>query len=496
MGKLNIGWAEESLVHPTKKVALAGQFYERISQYVESDVTATAMAVDVDGEQTIFVSVDIVKITTELLTLARKLVSEANSEIDTDKIIITATHTHTSLGTVSGTKTTIETLSKFMPEGKSYQTIVDTENPELLSPKEAAVHVANKIAKAIVDAWNNRKPALYANAFGRAVVGFCRRVTYDDGSAQMWGDTNTANFVSLEGVNDSGIELLYIYDTDKNLTGVVANIACPSQILEHQSFISSDYWGKAKEYLRKKLGENIYLLGLGGAGGDQCPRDLVRWVHSPACAKDPNIARPNLIDRVAGPSMFDLEGCRLVGKRIANEIISVYEEITELNDDVILKHKNIALDLPLRKATIEQYKEAVREIEYYMAKNKDKDSFNYADNAAMHVYAGTINRYNIQQTKEIVQCEIHIVRFGDVAFATNPFELFLDYGNRIKARSTSKQTFILQLTCGGLGYLPTEKAEKAGHYSAYISSGNVGHEGGDLLVRRSITEINQMFEEE
>ena len=45
-----IGWGEESLV-PSKKVRLAGQFYERISQYVESEITATAMAVEADGEQ-------------------------------------------------------------------------------------------------------------------------------------------------------------------------------------------------------------------------------------------------------------------------------------------------------------------------------------------------------------------------------------------------------------------------------------------------------------
>ena len=34
MGKIFIGWAEESLV-PDKKVSLAGQFFERISEYVE-----------------------------------------------------------------------------------------------------------------------------------------------------------------------------------------------------------------------------------------------------------------------------------------------------------------------------------------------------------------------------------------------------------------------------------------------------------------------------
>lgn len=66
---------------------------------------------------------------------------------------------------------------------------------------------------------------------------------------------------------------------------------------------------------------------------------------------------------------------------------------------------------------------------------------------------------------------------GDIAIATDTMELFLDFGNRIKARSYAEQTFIVQLCCGNGGYLPTEKAEKAGHYSAYISSGNVGHEG-------------------
>lgn len=53
--------------------------------------------------------------------------------------------------------------------------------------------------------------------------------------------------------------------------------------------------------------------------------------------------------------------------------------------------------------------------------------------------------------------------------------------------------FVVQLCCGSLGYLPTEKAERAGHYSTYISSGLVGHDGGDMLARVSIKEINEMF---
>lgn len=491
MGKMLIGWAEESLV-PDKKVSLAGQFYERISESVDSEITATAMAIEADGEQAIIISCDLTGVEYTLLEAIRERVAALTDEVDPQKIIIGATHTHAAMKYSTELSVAVEILNEYLPEGKKYTKLVEADK-SVLSAREAFDFLVERIALAAKKAWDNRKEAMYANAFGRAPIGFCRRVCYNDGSAQMWGDTNTGTFTALEGGNDSGIELMYIFDGNKKLTGIVANIACPSQILEHRNFISADYWGEAKKRLRKEFGEEIYLLAMCGAGGDQCPRDLIRWQEPETPVNDPNISRPNVIERTADPSMFDLSGCRLAGKRVANEIISVFEEVTEIKEDIPFEHKALILDLPLRKATINDYKTAVREIEYYVDKNKDQDQFNYKDSAAMHVYAGTINRYRQQQTQEIVPTEVHLIRFGDIAIATNPFELFLDYGNYMKARSFAKQTFIMQLTCGMLGYLPTERAEQGGHYSAYISSGHVGHEGGDQLARRSVTEINKMF---
>ena len=148
----------------------------------------------------------------------------------------------------------------------------------------------------------------------------------------------------------------------------------------------------------------------------------------------------------------------------------------------------------MRKATKTEYNNAVREIEYYVNKTAENGVFTFEDNAKCYVHSGLIGRYRVQQFTELYPIESHIVHFGDLAFATNPFELFLDFGNRLKARSYAAQTFVVQLCCGKGGYLPTAKAEKAGHYSAYITRGNVGHEGGDLLVREQLKEINEMFE--
>lgn len=498
MSQLLIGWAEESIV-PEKKVSLAGQLYERISDYVESDISVTAMAVECDGEQMILASVDVVALRKEMVDLARKKLAQLTNEIDVKKLIVCATHTHTSLKMAIKTdymgRETVGILNEFLPKGKTYTKLVSADE-NVLTPEEGTEWVTDKIAIAAKRAWDSRSEALFTNEFGRAAVGMCRRVSYDDGSAKMWGDTNTANFVAMEGGNDSGIELLYTFDKNKKLRGIVANIACPAQILEQRSFISSDYWGRVKTILREKFGEDVYLLGVCGAAGDQCPRDLVRWVDPETPIDDPNVMRTNSIKRKADPSMYDISGCKRVGKRIANELIAVFDEITELKDEAIFKHKIIQMDLPLRKATMEEYNHAVREMEYYVEKNKDKEVFNFEDNARMQVHAGTIKRYREQQFMEVVPVEVHVIRLGDISIVTNPFELFLDYGNRMKARSYSEQTFIVQLCNGALGYLPTEKAEKAGHYSAYISSGWVGHEGGDLLVRKIIEEINDMWKEQ
>ena len=87
------------------------------------------------------------------------------------------------------------------------------------------------------------------------------------------------------------------------------------------------------------------------------------------------------------------------------------------------------------------------------------------------------------------------MRLGNIAIATNPFELFLDYGNQIKARSKAEQTFLIQLANGSEGYLPTKKAEEGGHYSAFISSWIVGHVGGEQLVRETLQDIHRLFED-
>ncbi len=500
MNTLKMGWSEIDIT-PDKKASLQGQFAERISEYVEKPITATALAIEFDDEQAILVSVDINGVSYNLIDEIRKRIAFENVEIDTKKVIFAATHTHTAplypryqSTAKCGMKQTFRSiLEQELPEGRKYiENVNVSQNRDIITPDEMFDLLSERLTKVTLNAWKNRKTSYVSNEFGRAVVGQCRRVTYKDGTAKMWGDTYTEIFEELEGGNDSGIELLYVFDENKKLTGVVSNIACPAQCVQHRLFISPDFWGEVKMHLRKKFGEDTYLLALCGISGDQCPVDLVRWVEPESDLNDPNIIRNDPPKRKAGPSMFDIDGMKKIGKRISTEIIDIYEEGLEIKREIpVFEHKVKMLTLPVRKVTEDDVRKAKQGIrEYIIAKN---DNVNYNDTAYLNGYLGDIAREHLQKLMSELEVEIHILRIGNIVIATNPFEPFLKYGNQIKATSKAEQTFLVQLAGGFEGYIPTEKAEKGGHYSGFIASGIVGHEGGDILVEETVKSINKMF---
>lgn len=497
MRKLKMGWSEIDIT-PEKgtKIGLDGQFYDRITDEVESPITVTALVLDNGIDQIIMCSCDVAAVADNLYKTVIKVIKE-KTDIPTDKIIISAVHTHTSYvyHQERDLPLAMDYLKTVLPKDMEY--VYEENDDKMLEPEIALNFLVKKISEAIIKAWENREEGYFIPAFGRAAVGMCRRVQYDDNTAKMWGETNLANFECLEGGNDNGVELIYIFDKNRGLSGVVANIACPAQIVEQRSFISSDYWGKAKENLRKYFkNDNLKLLALCGAAGDQCPRDLVRWVEPETPIKDPNVKHLHVVEHRADPSMFDISGLKLVGKRVSNEIINVYEELdlSKMKNDAVIEHRETGMTFPLRRVTISEYENAKKQIDDYI-KNNRGHHVNFDDNARLYIYSGIIDRYNTQQNVNSFKGNVHIIRFDDMAIMSSPFELYLDFGNQIKARSCAKQTFIIQLANGWSGYLPTKKAEEHGHYSAYVSSGTTGHEGGDILVRETLDNIKEMFDD-
>ena len=101
--------------------------------------------------------------------------------------------------------------------------------------------------------------------------------------------------------------------------------------------------------------------------------------------------------------------------------------------------------------------------------------------------------YEAGNVAEPVPTEVHVLRLGDLALATNPFELFLDYGLRIKACSPAAQTLVVQLAAGCGWYLPTARAVAGGGYGTMPAVSVVGPEGGDELVKETLQTIRELW---
>ena len=167
---------------------------------------------------------------------------------------------------------------------------------------------------------------------------------------------------------------------------------------------------------------------------------------------------------------------------------SNHEYIYRRAEDIMLKRKEIQA----REELAERMVKAVDEVLPFARKDISGKVIFRHKVAMIELPVSESEGIPFYRTDDVNTTEIHIIRLGDIAIATNPFELFLDYGLMIKARSKSVLTFIVQLSCRHSGYLPTERAAKGGGYSAdkYL----VGPEGGYKLVEETVKYINELWE--
>ena len=106
--------------------------------------------------------------------------------------------------------------------------------------------------------------------------------------------------------------------------------------------------------------------------------------------------------------------------------------------------------------------------------------------------ANIIERY--EKNSDFYEPEIHVISLGDIAFVSNPFELYISYQHRIQARSPFVQTFAVQLAASTSvrGYLCTAPAAENMGYSANIYSCSVSPKGGDTLVEETLAELEKL----
>ena len=506
MNQLLIGWASRD-VSTDKPVNIPGQFHMRISEGILDPVTVTALVIDNGKDLACFLSADLVVIRCGLLDEVRAKVTKLLPGFPVLKIIMNATHTHAA-------------PSHYRDAGNAGKTAGGISTPakndlpvemEIASGDEYRDFLSTQSAEAIAEAYSQRARGGVAWGYGYAVVGHSRRVTYSDdlsqrpgavknstsslsGHSAMYGKTNDPNFMGYEAGADHFINLLYTFDSRNRLTGAIVNVPCPSQCSEGIYQLSASYWHETREAIRKQH-RGIHIIAQAAAAGDLSPRIL----HY----RDAQERRFRL--KYGRERQFAEEFER---RDIAERISAAFEEVLawarkDIRKALPIHHAVETVMLSKRLITKEEYeadKAMLADLQARPFKTDGTPKENLTHNSIL--VAGRnrcqriIDRYEKLDAEPKLPMELHALRIGDIAFATNRFELYMDYMHRIQARSPFEQTFVIQL-CGVPGqdggtYLATERGEWGRGYSASKYCNIVCAKGGQELVEESLRLLNQV----
>ncbi|MCU0960467.1 MAG: hypothetical protein MUF48_10205 [Pirellulaceae bacterium] len=458
-------------ITPPLPAALTGFQTVRIARTIQSPLQANVVAVESRAgdralDQLIMVSCDLCIFRPGIQDEFRRYVAGRVPEVDPRKLILAATHTHSA-----------PVLRQSQYDESSYG--------DATQPKDYLPMLYERLADAVAQAWQSRAVGSVAWGLGHAVVGHNRRLVYADGHAEMLGNTNQPGFRQVEGYEDHAVDVLGFYDDHRRLTALAISLACPAQMSQSEGVVSADFWHDAREALRAQYGSTLAVLGFCAPAGDQCPHLSLRQRGE---------AR---MDRLRG-----LSRTQELGRRIARSVADTADVMgNDIRTDAPLMHTVQDVELPARIVTDAEFATAKSVCDAIDAKPQAEGW----DTWVRHLYGEVCDRYHAQQDgRRAHAVEVHVARLGDVAIATNPFELYLDYGIQMQARSASEQTFLIQLAAAGKenpGYLPTTRAVAGGgfteapmnNYSATVMSNLIGPEGGQVLVDRTVESIARLF---
>ena len=498
MSQIKIGWGrrEISLDEP---MSLPGQAIMRISEKVLDPMYVTALCLEKDGQCVVFMACEM--LSPMGMEGVCDLVVQKHPEFKPEWILPNGTHAHT--GGSRG-----ETPEK-TPDGKDI-------NPGL-KYKEFTVQMG---AEAVCEAYENRKPGGVSYGYGYAVVAHQRRSVYfeDRGKTQgplvlapnghgvMYGKTNDPMFSHYEDGADHFVNAMFTYDSDNKLTGMLINVPCPSQVSEMFCMQTADYWHDVREAVAQEFGSDVYVLPQCAAAGDLSPRILH---YLAAQRRRMRLKYGADYEKIEDPEEKRFVKCMAERKDIAERILLAVKDIyswaqKEILTEPVLLHKMEKIPIRKRMVTEEEAQECrdkLKELESLVPEREGMTDEEYRKamsryNSVKNRQLRSLERYE-KQTQEdpMLHTVVHAVQVGDIAFASNRFEMYQDYMHRIQARSPFMQTFVVQLASfEGGRYLPTERGVKNKGYSASIACNIVGFEGGQELVEGTLRMLNELKE--
>jgi len=425
-------------------IAMNGQMHDRLAQSAFDRLHARCLVLD-DGNHPVAIAVvDSCMIPRPVLDEAKDLAREATG-IAVDRMMISATHTHTAPAATG-----------------VFQTEPDPAYTRFL---------AQRIAQGIERAYKNRQPARVGWAVGQDPTQvFCRRWLMKPGTAQTnpFGGTENdraqmhpgyqnPNAIAPTGPVDPEVCLLAVQARDGRPIALLANYG-----MHYAGYgipadaASADYFGRFAERIKELI----------GAGTVDPP--FVGIMANGPCAET------HCYDYSKPRQPVDIHS---VAESVAHAALAAYKTIA-YHDRVPLVMRQRVLRQSLRLPSAEDVARAKNVLD--QAKGRPLTGL-------PEIYAR--ETVLLSEGPKEAELKLQALRVGELGIAAIPCEVYAETGLEIKKQSPLKPTFTVELANGYNGYLPPPEQHALGGYTTWRARSSCLNIQAEPAIRQAVMEL-------
>lgn len=233
-----------------------------------------------------------------------------------------------------------------------------------------------------------------------------------------------------------------------------------------EGMASADYYGEFARIMPYRVGgsnppENFVAMMTNGTSGDINNIDFHR----------------------TRPPRAPFEQIRIVAAKTADASWRAVKKIERYDETPVVAMRQREIELTYRNMTVEEIEHAMRLLEL---PKKDRGSLH---RRAIQ-YANATVQYSEPDKKEKVL--VQAIRIGDQAIVSLPFEVLVEIGLEIKAKSPFPHTFTISLANGGYGYLPPPHQHELGGYETWIGTSKFEKDSSVILTKALLEMLGEL----
>ena len=448
--ELQAGTAVVDITPQEWPLAPRGSFTPRPVDSAHDSLKVRCLVLD-DGSTSIAMAVvDSCMVHRDVLDPAKKQASEATG-IPADHMLVSATHTHSA----------------------------PFANAQHGTPQELAYQkrLQEGIVEAITQASKNRQPARAGwSGYDLPDEVFNRRWFLKPGTVptnpfgedtdivKMNPPRNNNILINPAGPTDPEVSVLYVVNSRGRPLAVLANYSL-HYVGNVGGQMSADYFGEFSRLMPVRLGrppEGFIAMMSNGTSGD---------------INNFNFRNPR-------PRREPYEQIRIVASKAADAATRAIRQIDTPSGDLTLAMRQREITLKHRVPTAEQIERAKSIVEM------DAEEEKKLPRLAKAYATRTLKLAEEPPTTKVL---IQTLRIGDLAICTLPFEVFVEIGLELKAKSPAADTFVVSFGNGGYGYLPTPEQHQFGGYETWLTTNKVQEDASVILVDNLLEMLGELF---